>query len=236
LIEQLTRLTSARSQGRQSEDPSRRRRRSIRLATASVIAGTAIGATIELAVAHWQDSDFAQSPVATSVDEEPLAEATAIQAVLGIPVASARPSTSAASAYDLTATRSQAFCKDTGAKDLAAEFLNPACGSAKPHARHSSQTTSRLATVIVGRVEPSAAPAAAEPMPVTAAAVESSYTVVSAGKTVIPTAHRTRSPRVRRQSSPSCVPLATTLAICRQCRHFSRLSGANRPHGGRWHS
>jgi hypothetical protein len=177
--------------------PSPRRRRSIRLAVASVIAGMAIGATIELAVAHWRDGDFAQSPVATSVDEEPSAEGRAIQAVPDIPVASARPSTSAAGAYDLTATRSQAFCKDTGAKDLAAEFLNPACGSVKPHARHSAQTTSRVATVIVGRVESSSAPAAAEPMPVTVAAGESSHTVVSAGKTVIPTAQP-----VKRQVPP----------------------------------
>jgi hypothetical protein len=185
--------------------PSRRRRRSIRLAMVSVIAGMAIGATIELAVAHWRDGDFAQSPVATAVDEESLAEGTAIQAVPDIPVALARPSTSAAGAYDLTATRSQAFCKDTGAKDLAAEFLNPACESVKLHARHSAQTTSRVATVIIGRAESSSAPAAAGPMPVTVSAVESSYTVVSAGKTVIPTAQlvERRVPPKKPKAAPS---------------------------------
>jgi hypothetical protein len=177
--------------------PSRRRRRSIRLALASVIAGMAIGATIELAVAHWRGDDFAQLPVANSVDEEPVAEGTAIQAVPDIPVALARPSTSPASAYDLSATRSQAFCKDRGAKDLAAQFLNPACGSVKTHTRHSAQTTSRVATVIVGGAESTSAPAAAEQMPVTVAAVEPSHTVVSAGKTVIPTAQA-----VERQAPP----------------------------------
>jgi hypothetical protein len=185
--------------------PSPRRRRSIRLALASVIAGMAIGATIELAVAHWRDGDVMQSPAANAIGEEPLAEGTAIQAVLDIPTASARPSTSAADADNLTAPRSPAFCKEASAKGLTAEFLNPACGPVKPHARHSERTISRVATVIVGRAESSPAPAAAEPSPVTMAAVESSHTVVGAGKTVIPTAQpvERQVPPKRPKAAPS---------------------------------
>jgi len=166
--------------------PSARTRRSIRLAMASVIAGMAIGATIELAVAHWHDGDVAQSPAANSIGEEPLADGAVVQVVLDIPIASAPPSTSAAGADNSTATRPQAFCKEPDAKGLAAEFLNPACRSVKQHASHSARTISRVATVIVGRVEALPAPVAAEPMPVTAA-VESSHTVVTAGKTMMPT-------------------------------------------------
>jgi hypothetical protein len=166
--------------------PSPRRRRSIRLAMASVMAGMAIGATIELAVAHWRGGELAQSPAANSIDEEPLAEGAAVKAVLDVPVVSARPSALTADTDALTVTRPQGLCKDTGAGDLAAGFLNPACGSARPHARHSPRTTYRIATVIVGRAESSPAPATAEPMPVTVAAVESAHTVVGAGKTVIP--------------------------------------------------
>jgi hypothetical protein len=182
--------------------PSPRRRRSIRLAIASVIAGMAIGATIGLALAHWYDGDVAQSPAANSIDEEPLADGAVIQAVLDIPIASARPSTSAAGADNPTATRQQAFCKDTDAKGLAAEFLNPACGSAKQHARHSARTTSRVATMIAGRVESPPAPVAA-----VTAAVESPQTAVSFGKTAMPTAQP-----VERQVSPK-TPKATPSAL-----------------------
>src|ERR1700732_808467 len=90
--------------------PSPRRRRSVRLAVASVITGMAIGATIELAVAHWRGGDVARSPAATSIDEQPSAEDTVIQAGLDIPVVSARPSRSAGAADDLTATRPPALC------------------------------------------------------------------------------------------------------------------------------
>jgi hypothetical protein len=167
--------------------PSPRRRRSIRLVIVSVITGMAIGATIELAVAHWRDGDVAQSPAATSIEAEPLAEGTAIRAVPDIPVASARPSRPATGADHLTGTSPQVFCKDTGAKGLPAEFLNPACEAVKSHARHSARTISRVASVIVGRAEASPAPAAAEPMLVTVGTVKSFHTVISDGKTVIPT-------------------------------------------------
>lgn len=139
-------------------------------------------------MAHWRGGDVARSPAATSIDEQPSAEDTVIQAGLDIPVVSARPSRSAGAADDLTATRPQAFCKGTGAKGLAAEFLNPACGLVKPHARRSALMISRVATVIVGRAESLPAPAEAEPMRVTVAGVESPHALVGAGKTVIPTA------------------------------------------------
>jgi hypothetical protein len=164
--------------------PSPRRRRGIRLAMASAMAGMAIGATIELAVAYWHGDEVAQFSAANSIDEEPLAEGAAVKAVLDGPVVSARPSALAADIDTLTVTRPQGLCKDTGARDLAASFLNPECGSARPHARHSPRATSRIATVIVGRAESS--PATAEPTSVTVAALESTHMVVGTGKTVIP--------------------------------------------------
>jgi hypothetical protein len=157
--------------------PSPRRRRSMRLALASVMAGVAIGATMEIAIAHWRDSDAA-TPVASAIDRERLAEDAAVPTISNVPVISLPHSASTADADATTATRMQGVCKDVGVKDPAAAFLNPTCGSGKPHARHAARTTYRVATMIVGRTDP--APAAAEPAPVTVAAVEPSRAAVSA--------------------------------------------------------
>jgi hypothetical protein len=148
--------------------PSPRRRRSMRLAMASVVAGIAIGATMELAIAHWRDRDAA-SPVASSIDQERLAEDTAVPAVGDAPVISVQRSASTAEADAVTATRTQGSCKEAGVKDLATTFLNPTCGSSKAHGRHAARTTNRVAT-IVGRTDPT--PAASESAPVTVAGIE----------------------------------------------------------------
>jgi hypothetical protein len=149
--------------------PSPRRRRSMRLAMACVIAGVAIGATMELAIAHWRDSDAA-SPVVSSIDREPPVEDAAVPTISDVPVISVPHAASTNDAGAATATRTQGVCKEVGVKDLAAEFLNPTCGSGKPRARHATRTTNRVATMIVSRIEP--VPAAAEPAPVTQATVE----------------------------------------------------------------
>jgi hypothetical protein len=179
--------------------PSARKRRGIRLVTASLIAGMAIGATIELAVAHWRDSDVAQSRAANSIDEEPSTQGTAIQPVLDIPVASAPPPASTADTGELTVIRSQVLCKDIGATGLAAEFLNPTCGSVKPHARHSARTTNRVATVIIGHAG-APAPAAAEPTP-------GAVAVGAAGKALIPTTQAVERP-VPPPKKPKAAPSA----------------------------
>jgi len=141
--------------------PSPRRRRGMRLVMASVMAGMAVAATIELAVAHWRDRDVALAPAVTPIDEALLVERAAVPAALDSPRASARPSTSAAAADGLIARRPQGLCKEAGGKDLAAAFLNPTCGSGKAHARHGARTNYRVATVIVGRTD--SLPAPAEP-------------------------------------------------------------------------
>jgi hypothetical protein len=185
--------------------PSPRGRRSIRLVLVSVMVGMAIGAAMELSVAHWGDSDAAPSPEARAIDQESLAEGPAVQVVLDIPVVSTRPSKS--NADELTFTRPQGFCKDTGAKGLAMAFLNPTCGSPKSHARHSERTTSRVATVIVGRTE--LPPAPAEPMQVNVAAIETSHAAVgAAGKAVIPTTQPVERPAPPKK--PRAAPIALT--------------------------
>jgi hypothetical protein len=209
--------------------PSPRRRRSMRLVVASVMAGMAIGATIELAVAHWRDGDAAQSPAPGWIDDERLAAGAVIQAVPDIPVPAGRPSTSAAGADDLTVTRSQAFCNDAGAKGLAAAFLNPTCGSEKPHARHPARTTYRVATVIIGRTE--SPPAAAESTPVTVAAVEPSLAVV--GKTVSPTAQPVERPSPPRKikAAPSA-PIVLTPPTREPARYVGSMAFAAVPRSG----
>jgi len=147
----------------------------MRLAMACVMVGMAIGATIELAFAHWRDGGAALAPAVGSIDQGLMAERGAISAMLVLPVASARPSASAADADDLTAARPQGLCKEAGAKDLAAAFLNPTCGSDKAHARRGARTTYRVATVVVGRTDSPPAPATAEPTPVAAPSIEPSH-------------------------------------------------------------
>jgi hypothetical protein len=155
--------------------PSFRRRRGMRLVIASVMAGLAIGATIELAFAHWRDNDVAPAPAIRSIHARPLAEGA--PAVLEIPVVSAQPPASA-DVEKLTTARPLGFCKEGGAEDLVAVFLNPTCGSGKPHARHGARTVYRVATVIVGRTETSSASEAAEPTRV-APAIEPSHAIAA---------------------------------------------------------
>jgi len=181
----------------------------MRLAMALVMAGMAIGATLELAVAHWREGDVAQSRTARSIDEEPLAEGAAVQAVPDVPVVSTLPARATAGVDDLTVTRPQAFCNDASAKDLAAAFLNPTCGSDKPHARHPARTPYRVATVIIGHSE--SPPAETESKPVTVAAIEPSHAVVSGGGSVIPTvqpAERQAPPK--KPKAPRSAPIVLT--------------------------
>jgi hypothetical protein len=179
----------------------------MRLVMASVMAGMAIGATIELAVAHWRDSDVAPPPMAGSINEGSLVGGAA--AVLDIPVISARPSASAADTDGLTLTRPKGLCKETGPKDLAADFLNPTCGSDKPHARHAARTTYRVATVIVGRTNPPPA-SAAKPTPVAVTAIEPSHAAL--GATAKAAASTTQSV-VRPAAAPKKLKVAASAPI-----------------------
>jgi hypothetical protein len=187
--------------------PSPRRRRSMRLAMACVIAGVAIRATMELAIAHWRDSDAA-SPVVSSIDREPPVEDAAVPTISDVPVISVPHAASTNDAGAATATRTQGVCKEVGVKDLAAEFLNPTCGSGKPRARHATRTTNRVATMIVSRIEP--VPAAAEPAPVTQATVEPPRAAVSAALKV---AASTTQPVERAMPSPRKPKIAPNAAI-----------------------
>jgi hypothetical protein len=147
--------------------PSPRRRRRLRLAMTLILAGMGIGATIELAVAHWRDS-ATRTMIAGPIDEEQLREADAVPEPSGILVASMRPWGSAAltEAWPLPQHGS---CKDAASGDLAASFLKSDCRPGKVHARHAERTPYRVATVIGGGTELPPAPAVAEAMPYSAA-------------------------------------------------------------------
>ena len=187
--------------------PSPRRRRSLRLAMACVMTGVAIGATMELAIAHWRDGDAA-SPVASSIDREFPAEDAAVPTISGVSVISVPHTASTSDTGAPTATRMQGVCKEAGVKDPAAEFLNPTCGSGKSRARHATRTTYRVATMVVSRVEP--VPAAAEPAPVTQATVEPPHAAVSAALKV---AASTTPPVERPAPSPRKPKIAPSAAI-----------------------
>jgi hypothetical protein len=151
--------------------PSPRWRRRLRLAVTVLLAGIGIAATIELAVAHWRDSDAAaQTRSAGPVDEEPLMEPAAIPQLYGIPVASL-PSAASAAAPEARTLPQQGSCKDA-AQDLAATFLHSACRPGKAHARRAERAPNRVATVIVGRMESAPGPATVEAVPYRAAAGE----------------------------------------------------------------
>jgi hypothetical protein len=148
--------------------PFPRGRRGLRLALACVMAGTAIGATIELAIAHWRGGDAA-SPSARSFNEERLTlPGDAAFPPIGVPVAPTRPSALSAGADEWAAVRPQGGCTDPSVKDMAAAFLNPSCGLSKSHVRHVGRATYRVATVVIGRTDA----AAADTAPVAVAAIE----------------------------------------------------------------
>ena len=119
--------------------PSARRRRGLRVATVIVATTLAIGTTVGFAVAHRTDG--VGLPSTTQPTDEP--------PVAGI----------AAPAAD--ATRQHETCQRDVAQDLAAFFLNSACGSNKPHAKHGARVVNRVATVIIGRADVPPAPTAA---------------------------------------------------------------------------
>jgi hypothetical protein len=146
--------------------PSPRMRRGLRLAVACVMAGMAIGATVELAIAHWRGGD-AVSPSARTFDEERLT-LPGDTAFPPIDILRIRLSASTAGQDEPTAARPQGLCTDPSLKDIAAEFLNPNCESRKSHVRHVARATYRVATVVIGRIDVTAA----ETAPVAVAAIE----------------------------------------------------------------
>lgn len=190
--------------------PSPRRRRGMRLALTFVMAGMAIGATMELALAHWRDKGVVPSPAVRSVDEEALDLRSALPAALDRPIGSARPSASAAEADGLMTTRPQGFCKEMGARDLAAAFLNPSCRLGNLHARHGARTTYRVATVIVGRIDSLPTPAAAGPTPVAVKSIESSQTATGTPGKAAPTAQVERSAPSKKPKAAASAPIILT--------------------------
>jgi len=178
----------------------------MRLAMACVMAGVAIGATMELAIAHWRDSD-AVSPVASSIDREFPAEDTAVLTISDVPIVSV-PHTASTPDAGAPPTRRQGVCKEVGIEDMAAEFLNPTCGPGQPRWRHATRATSRVATMIVGHIEPMHA--AAEPPPVSQATVEPPHAAVS---TALKVAASTTQPIKRAVPSPKKPKVAPIAAI-----------------------
>jgi hypothetical protein len=91
-------------------------------------------------------------------------------------------------------------CKADMAQDMAAFFLNSACGSNKPHARHGARATNRVATVILGRAP--AATAAMEAAPVRVAAGVIEPTRVSVGQIDVGNAEKLATTAVERTAPP----------------------------------
>jgi hypothetical protein len=117
----------------------------MRIAVISVVATLAIGASMGLA----------------ALPKEPLA------GVRDLSASSVQRSVSAADAAS-PVTRAQESCETSVIHALAAIFLDSTCGPAKVHARHGGHAPNRVATVIIGRTDASAAPTTS---PATAAAV-----------------------------------------------------------------
>jgi hypothetical protein len=114
--------------------PSPRRRRALRLASAVVMAGLAIGTTMGFAVAHRTDAE-ALAATALTVEEQ-------------LP---ARP-------FDISENSPQrlgasASCRTGTSDDLEALFLKPSCGTRKPHAKHGARATRPGGTAVVGRAD-----------------------------------------------------------------------------------
>jgi hypothetical protein len=125
--------------------PSARQRRGMRLAVVSIVATLAIGASMGVA----------------ALPKEPIA---------GVRDLSASSVQRSVSATDVVSpvTRAQESCETGVIQALAAIFLDSTCGPAKVHARHGGHVPNRVATVIIGRTDASAAPLTS---PATAAAV-----------------------------------------------------------------
>jgi hypothetical protein len=133
------------------------------------MAGMAIGATIEFAIAHWYGGEAA--PPARSFDEERLTLAGGVAfPPIDIPVVPIRSPAPTAGADAPTAASPPGGCADPSSKDMAAAFLNPSCGLSKSRGRHVARATNRVATVLIGRTDVTAA----ETAPVAVAAIEPS--------------------------------------------------------------
>jgi hypothetical protein len=162
--------------------PSPRRRRALRIAVACVMAGMAIGTTMELAIAHWRDGDAA-SPSVRSFDEERLTlPGDAAFPGIDIPAVPIRSSASTAGADESTAARPQGVCTDPSVRDMAAAFLNPNCALSKSHVRHVARATNRVATVVIGRTDVTAA----ETAPAAVAAIEPLHAPADVTLKVVP--------------------------------------------------
>jgi hypothetical protein len=170
------------------------------------MAGMAIGATMELAIAHWRGGEAA-SASARSFDEERLTlPGDAAFPPIDIPVVPIRSSASTAGADELAAARPQGVCTDPSVKDMAATFLNPNCGSGKSHVRHVARATYRVATVVVGRTDVTAA----ETAPVAVAAIEPLHAPAGVTLKVVPS---TNQPIERPAAPPKKVKIVTSAPI-----------------------
>jgi hypothetical protein len=180
---------------------------------ACIMAGMAIGATMELAIAHWRDADRT-IPSAKSIDDERPAEAAAVPVALDIPAASkpvvsTRPYASTAGANEPDVARQQGICTDPSVRDMATAFLNPNCGSNKPHARHIARTTYRVATVVIGHTDATAA----ETAPVAMAAIEPLHAPASVMLRMVPapTQPAERAAPPKKVKVVASAPIALTL-------------------------
>jgi hypothetical protein len=183
--------------------PSPRRRRGIRLAVLCIVTTMAIGATMGLAVARWPAGGDGAVPMAVPINGQPLAQVSAagLEAMPGR--GSCRPD------------------KVDSVKDMLSLFLDPVCGSNKPHVKHGARAANRVATVVIGRTD-ALPPSASEPV----AATEPSEVKVGDAENSAnePAVERTKSPKKPkpRASGP--------IALTPPARELSRQNASVNPY------
>jgi hypothetical protein len=192
--------------------PSPRRRRGIRLAVFCIVATMAIGATMGLAVARWPAGGDGAVPAAEPINGQSLVRVSAA----GVDAAPGRGS-----------CRSD---KVDTFKDLLGLFLDPVCGSNKPHVRHGARAANRVATVVIGRTD-ALPPSASEPV---AATEPSEVKIGDAEKSANETTaavERTKSPKKPKPRASG--PIALTPPARELSRQNASVSPYANPSFGR---
>jgi hypothetical protein len=177
--------------------PSPRRRRGIRITVLCIATTVAIGATMGLAVARWPASGDGALPTAEPINARQLARVSAA----GVDAAPGRGSCQPDKADTI--------------RDLLGLFLEPVCGSNKPHVRHGARAANRVATVVIGRTD-ALPPSASEPV---AATEPSEVKVGNAEKSANETTaavESTKSPKKRRLKASGPIALTPARELSRQ--------------------
>jgi hypothetical protein len=186
--------------------PSPSRFRRMRFGLACALAGLAIGATIELAIAHRGAPDPGSAAANAAGQGASLAEG-GHAAETSAPSLAMLPPISGAAAAVSPSVSPQASCDGADAGDPRSAFLNPACGASRPHARHAGRGNRR--PTMIGHAEMAAVPGAGEQVSASQPKVEASQPVADAAAAkVAPASSRTVSASKKRVVPSDPVALA----------------------------